>query len=331
MKTPRRYPLANLPTPIQRCRDLGRSYGVEIFIKRDDRTGLVTSGNKIRKLEFLIHEALAQGCDTLITWGAIQSNHARATAAVAAHLGLHCLILLRGEKTEVYQGNLLLDRLMGADVIFLTSEEYQQIDAVALHFAERLRRQGRKPYLIPEGGSNPLGSWGYIRMVKELVGQMKQENLTFDSLICAVGSGGTYGGLLLGKKLWGLKTRLYGINVCRDASYFTDKIGAILDQAIEIYRLPLKIRPEEIRIIDGYVGRGYALTQERELQTLIRIAQGEGIVLDPVYTNKAMHGLLDQLEKDPKRFGEKILFLHTGGLFGLFPVAEEISQAMKHP
>jgi D-cysteine desulfhydrase len=328
MRPPKRYLLANLPTRVHALESLGKKYGASLWMKRDDETGLVTSGNKIRKLEFLVQDATARGCNLLITWGAIQSNHARTTAAVAAQLGMDCLVLLRGEKTQNYQGNLLLDRLLGADVIFVDPEEYARIDAAAERFAERSGRQGKKAYLIPEGGSNALGSFGYVQMMRELAGQMKKNRLAFDSIICAVGSGGTYAGLLLGQKLFKLKSEIIGFNVCQDAAYFRKKIVAIIEQAIERYHLSVRVKPDEIKIVDGYVGRGYALSTPDELATLREVAQLEGIILDPVYTGKTMHGLLDQLRQDPKQFGRRILFIHTGGIFGLFPKAEELSEAV---
>jgi len=328
MKFPKRYPLANLPTRIHALERLSKKYGVSLSIKRDDETGLVSSGNKIRKLEFLAQDAIAKGCDLLITWGAIQSNHARTTAAVAAQLGMDCLVLLRGEKTQRYQGNLLLDRLLGADVIFVDPEEYARIDAAAERFAEKLGRQGKKAYLIPEGGSNALGSLGYVQMMAELAGQMKKNRLTIDSIVCAVGSGGTYAGLLLGKKLFKFKSEIIGFNVCQDASYFRKKIMAIIEQAVEKYHLPVQVDPDEIKIMDGYVGPGYALSSPEQLATLREVARLEGVVLDPVYTGKTMHGLLDQLRKDAKQWGRRILFIHTGGIFGLFPKAEELSEVV---
>jgi len=328
MRLPKRYPLANLPTRVHALERLGKKYGVSLWIKRDDETGLITSGNKIRKLEFLAQDAIAQERDLLITWGAIQSNHARTTAAVAAQIGMDCLVLLRGEKTQHYQGNLLLDRLLGADVIFVEPEEYARIDEAAERFAQKLTGQGRKAYLIPEGGSNALGSLGYVRMMQELAGQMKKHRLAFDSIICAVGSGGTYAGLLLGKKLFKLKTEIIGFNVCQDAAHFRKKIVGIVEQAIVRYHLPVRIEPNEIKIVDGYVGRGYALSSPDELATLREIAQLEGIILDPVYTGKTMHGLLDQIRQGTKQFGRRILFIHTGGVFGLFPKAEELSAAV---
>ncbi len=322
---PQRLPLARLPTPIQAMTRLGKEYGINLYLKRDDQTGTLTSGNKIRKLEFLVREALDQQCDILVTCGALQSNHARATAAVAARMGLKCLLVLRGNPQELFQGNILLDRLLGADIFYVTPEEYQQIDEVFASIDQRLRKSGRKPYLIPEGGSSALGAFGYVAAVEELYHQLKAQGLRVDSMVCAVGSGGTYAGLLLGKKLLGLPVEIYGINVGDTAEYFQNRILGIIEKAIQLYRLPVEVKKEEIQIIEGYVGLGYGQSQAQELELIRDVARKEGIILDPVYTGKAMYGLLDQLRKQPKRFGQNVLFLHTGGLFGLFGISKDLS------
>jgi D-cysteine desulfhydrase len=307
---------------------LSQEYGINLYLKRDDQTGMLTSGNKIRKLEFLVREAQDQRCDTLVTCGALQSNHARATAAVAAKMGLKCLLVLRGNPQEVFEGNILLDRFLGADIFYVTPEEYQKIDEVFTSIDQRLRKSGRKPYLIPEGGSNALGAFGYVAALEEIYHQLKAQDLRVNSVVCAVGSGGTYAGLLLGKKLLDLSAEIYGINVGDTAEYFQDRILGIVGKAIQRYHLPVQIKKEEIQIIDGYVGLGYGQSQTQELELIRDIARKEGIVLDPVYTGKAMHGLLDLLRKQPKRFGENVLFLHTGGIFGLFGISKELSRLL---
>jgi D-cysteine desulfhydrase len=307
---------------------LGQEYGINLYLKRDDLTGILTSGNKIRKLEFLVREALDRQCDTLVTCGALQSNHARATAAVAARVGLKCLLVLRGDPQEVFQGNILLDRLLGADIFYVTPEEYQQIDAVFASIDQRLRKSGRNPYLIPEGGSNALGAFGYVAAVEELYHQIKAQGLRVDSVVCAMGSGGTCAGLLLGKKLLGLPAEIYGINVGETAEYFQTRILEIIEKAIKLYRLPVEVKKEEIQIIDGYVGLGYGQSQIQELELIRDVARKEGIILDPVYTGKAMYGLLDQIRKQPKRFGQNVLFLHTGGIFSLFGISKEFSRIL---
>ena len=322
---PQRLPLARLPTPLQALDRLSQEYGIHLYLKRDDQTGMLTSGNKVRKLEFLVRDALDRGCDMLVTCGALQSNHARATAAVAARLGLKCLLVLRGNPQEAFTGNLLLDRLLGADIFYVSPEEYQKMDEVFASIEQKLRKNGRKPYLIPEGGSNALGAFGYVAAAEELYHQAKSQGLPIDSIVCAVGSGGTYAGLLLGKKLLNLSFEIYGINVGDTAEYFQNRIFGIVQDAIKLHRLPVEVKKEEVQIIDGYVGLGYGQSQTQELELIREVARKEGVALDPVYTGKAMYGLLDQLKKDPRRFGQHVLFLHTGGIFGLFGISKEIS------
>lgn len=334
MDYPKRYKLAHLPTPIQRLERLGRRWGVGLSVKRDDETGLLTTGNKIRKLEFLVADAMEKGCDTLLTCGGIQSNHARATAAVAARLGLKAALILRGEEPSLPEGNLLLDRLFGAEVTFVSDGEYKKIADVFDRKSRELQRKGRRPYIIPEGGSNGLGAFGYTLMMAELKNQMAEGGLSsalggsggFSSIVCAVGTGGTYAGLLIGSKVLKMPIRIYGINVCDSAGYFRTRIMGIINEARELYNLEIEVAEEEIQIIDGYVGEGYGRTPKEVWELLREVAREEGLLLDPVYTGKAMWGLRDQIARDKKRFGKEILFLHTGGLFGLFPHAAELSR-----
>lgn len=322
---PQRLPLARLPTPIQPLNRLSKEYGIDLYLKRDDQTGILTSGNKVRKLEFLVREALDRGCDTLVTCGALQSNHARATAAVAARLGLQCLLVLRGNPQEVFHANLLLDRLLGADIFYVTPEEYKKIDQVYASIDQKLRKGGRTPYFIPEGGSNALGAFGYVAAAEELYHQLKAQGIQIGSVVCAVGSGGTYAGLLMGAKLLGLSLQVYGINVGDTAEYFQERIWSIVQEAIRRYSLPITVEKKEVRMIEGYVGLGYGQSRVQELEFIRDVARKEGIVLDPVYTGKAMYGLLDQIKKDRKLFGGPVLFFHTGGVFSLFGLSKDLS------
>lgn len=318
MKVPPRIPLAMVPTPIEPLRRISAQYGVELSVKREDLTGLLTTGNKIRKLEYLLADARERACDTVVTCGGAQSNHARATAALAAQLGIQCVLLLRGAREAALEGNLLLDRLFGAEILPVTPDEYRRIDEAFARTANELMRRGRKPYVIPEGGSNHLGAWGYIQVVEEIMAQTPAGGPSFDSVVCAVGSGGTLAGLLLGAKLSQAPFRIWGINVSDTAAYFKQRVLGILREAIAIYDLPVEIRESEIEILDGYVGEGYGRPTPEQLRLITQVAQQEGIVLDPVYTAKAFCGLLDRLKKEPDRFGKRILFLHTGGVFSLF-------------
>lgn len=332
---PVRLDLARTPTPLEQLPRLSDKFGVDMHIKRDDLTGADLSGNKIRKLEFLLADALASGCDTVITCGAAQSNHARATAIAAVRLGLEVRLLLRTRdptNPPALEGNILLDRLVGAEIVWLTFEEYGRRTEILAAEAESLRSSGRTPYVIPEGGSNAMGAWGYVRAVEELAFDLaalpeKENHPT--TIIHATGSGGTTAGLILGVKLVRLNARVVGINVCNDRDYFLRVIEDICRSAMDTYRLDLPFSSErDIEIVDGYVGRGYGKAGSQELSFIREVARSEGIFLDPVYTGKAFYGMSQELERNPEVFGDRIVFVHTGGLFGLFPMAEQMSSLL---
>jgi D-cysteine desulfhydrase len=323
--------LAQLPTPVQPLRRLSEKYGVELYVKRDDLSGIALSGNKIRKLEFVLADALAQKADTVITCGGAQSNHCRATAIAAAMLGLNCRLLLRTpdpSNPPPLEGNILLDRMAGAEIVWITPDEYKQRDEFFVREAASLQASGRKAYTIPEGASNALGALGYIRATEELVNDITNTlggGNQRCTIINAAGSGGTSAGLILGAKIFDVNARIAGINVCNDRDYFVRAIGDICEQAIADYHLDVDFnRQRDVEIIDGYVGLGYALSQTEELDLICEVARTEGIFLDPVYTGKAFFGMIQELKRDPKCFGERIIFLHTGGIFGLFPKAAQI-------
>jgi D-cysteine desulfhydrase len=328
---PPRINLARLPTPIQPLRRCGAMLNVELFMKRDDLTGSVLSGNKIRKLEFVLADAVAQKADTLITCGGAQSNHCRATAIASAMLGMNCRLLLRTadpSNPPFPEGNILLDQMAGAEIVWITPAEYNNRDEIFEREATFLRKAGRKPYMIPEGASNALGAWGYIKCIEELIDDIA--NLPGGvhkdtTIVNAAGSGGTSAGLVLGTKIFDLKARVASVNVCDDHDYFMHVIGNICECAISDYNLDMDFyREDDIRIIDGYVGRGYALSLPEELSLICELARTEGLFLDPVYTGKAFLGMMQELKRNPKCFGERIIFIHTGGIFGLFPKAREI-------
>jgi D-cysteine desulfhydrase len=321
---PQRIELARTPTPVQELVTYSSELGVEILIKRDDLTGAALSGNKIRKLEYLFGEAHAQSADTVITCGGEQSNHCRATAVAAAQLGWKSTLLLRTDDPThppASEANILLDRLVGAEVRWVSRDEYKRRAELFVVVADELRAAGRTPYIIPEGGSNALGSWGYVRAVEELVDEIGADPAT---IVYAAGSGGTGAGLHLGVKLLELPWRVVGINVCDDRDYFVRVIGEICEAAIERYQLPITMPRHEIDIIDGYVGLGYAKSRREELESLRDMARREGVILDPVYTGKAFYGLTTEL-KQKRDLGRRIVFFHTGGIFGLFPKAAELA------
>ena len=335
----KKFNFANLPTRIEKLERLSKETGANIYIKRDDQTGSEFSGNKIRKLEFSVKEALENGCNFLITCGGIQSNHCRTTVAIATKLGLRSAVLLRISEQPPVKGNYFLDKLMGADVRFCTRDEYsnsrmQIMEEMAAGYAA----QGYKPYIIPEGASNEVGTMGYFTAMKEIALQEQELGIKFDTVVCATGSGGTYSGLYLGNELFCLGKRVLGFCVCDNNQYFTDIAKKLAPGAIRYFSdeekaLARKVfgnegpNPEHIEFCDGYVGIGYALSRPEELEFIKKIARLEGLVLDPVYTGKAMYGVYNELKEggilhDHVGTDKNILFIHTGGLYGLFPVSE---------
>lgn len=332
---PPRLDLGHSPTPLEPLRRLGKKLGVELYVKRDDLTGVGLTGNKVRKLEFVLADALVHGADTVLTCGGAQSNHARTTAIAAAKLGLRTRLLLRTPDPSCpppLEGNILLDRLVGAEIVWITPEEYQRRGEIFDRETSSLRKMGRTPYIVPEGASNALGAWGYVRAVEELahdLASLPGDNDRPTTLIHPAGSGGTSAGLILGVRLFRLNVRAVGVNVCDNRDYFVRVIGEICENAIDTYRLDIPFsRESDIEIIDGYVGRGYGLSRPEELELLRDVARTEGILLDPVYTTKAFFGMMQELDRNPRIFGERIVFVHTGGLFGLFLKTNELAHLL---
>jgi D-cysteine desulfhydrase len=327
---PPRLSLARTPTPLERPSRFVLPAGVQWWIKRDDLTGAELSGNKVRKLEYLFAEAQALRADHVITCGGVQSNHCRATALAAARLGLGCTLLLRVDEPTnppLPEGNHLLDRLAGAQIRWLSRADYVRRKELFSQVEAELRGQGLRPYSIPEGGSNATGAWGYVRAVEELSRQLPPGPTT---IVYAAGSGGTGAGLLVGIELLGLPWRAVGINVCDDRAYFVHAISTIIGELAERHRLHLSTKTDEpaaIDVRDGYVGLGYAKSRPEELRLLAELARAEGIVLDPVYSGKAFYGLHQELLREGHGLGERIVFLHTGGIFGtLVPSLADFSQ-----
>ena len=320
-KIPDRIKLANLPTKIEKLDRLSKLMGgPDIYIKRDDYTGMEISGNKIRKLEFSIKQALDMGCDYLITCGGIQSNHARATVAAAVKLGMKAGLVLRGKEDTAVDGNLFINKLLGADIRFITPEDYRNRRMEIMEECKKdMELKGFKPYIIPEGASNGIGCFGYFNAMEEIIAQEKEMGIHFDGIFIAVGSGGTHAGLLLGCKILGSEARIYGINVSDDEEHFKNAIHEILIESNQYLDINIQIDKSEINIIDGYVGRGYALSTPVELNFINEFAKLEGIILDPVYTGKGMYGLTQEIKKGRFHDFKNILFIHTGGLFGVFP------------
>jgi D-cysteine desulfhydrase len=313
-----RVELACTPTPLLRLERLSADLGVDLWVKRDDLTGLLETGNKIRKLEFLVGEALAQGADTLITCGTLQSNCCRCVAAVAARLGLKAILALKGAPPAEYDGNLLLDRLLGAEVRYCTDEEWQKIDQVLEALAGRARAAGRTPYVIPESGATVVGALGYMACGQELVQQIRHGAPDFDTVVITAFSGGSQAGLLMAKQLTGLRAEIVGVPIAWPADRVRAYVGDVITQARRRYGLAVE-PPAEVRLLDGYQGPGRAEVRGEDLDTLLRVARREGVLLDPVYTAKAFGGLLDHLRRAPGALGRRVCFIHTGGVFGVFP------------
>jgi len=316
--------LAHTPTPIRPLRRLSAQLGVELWVKRDDLTGAALSGNKVRKLEFLLAEARAQGATTVITCGGIQSNHCRATAVACRQVGLRPVLLLRGTAPSAagLDGNLLLDALVGAEVRWTDRAGYADRDEKMAAIAEALRAAGERPYIIPEGGSNAVGALGFVRAGQELARQLDAHALSIDTVVSAVGSGGTLAGLALS----GAPARMLGVAVCDDRAYFRDRVESIAREAQD--RFGLRLPADGWDVLEGAQGRGYALTTPEELQAQGLLAREEGILLDPVYTGKAWAGLLAALRADRSALGKRVLLWHTGGLFGVFGRGADYAQAL---
>ena len=335
--TMKRIRLANLPTKIYRLERLSQELDANIYIKRDDQTGSELTGNKVRKLEFEVADAIEKGCDMLITCGGIQSNHCRATVAAATQMCMKSAVLLRISEEPPVRGNYFLDRLLGADVKFCTKDEYRRYrQEIMEEMAEKYRKQGYKPYIIPEGASNGIGTLGYYNCMQEILEQEKKLGITFNTIVVATGSGGTIAGLHLANELGRLGKRCIGMAVCDDVRYFTDIADTISNDAKKLLKEYLDtedysnatLMREHIEINDKYVGIGYALSRPEELEFIRKVARLEGLILDPVYTGKAMYGLYNELKKDadPKtaiNHDDNVLYIHTGGLFGLFPISDD--------
>ena len=311
-----------LNTPIQYMPRLSKRYDVDFYMKRDDMTGAGLSGNKIRKLEYLFYDAEAQGADTVITCGGTQSNHARATAVLARIRGLHPILLLYGKQPQKpYDGNLLLDYLLDAELHWALPDDIWN-NAIMEEIAEKERANGKKPYIIPMGGSNTIGSLGYVNCALEIMKQQDELGLKFDYVFCSVGSGGTLAGLIIGKSVFGWNTKILGVNVSLDKDFFISHVSQILEETEKFnrkYGVDTKISSKDINIIDGFVGAGYAIPSEEEMELIKLAARAEGIFLDPVYTGKTFWALDTLLKNHKIERNAKILFIHTGGIYGLFP------------
>uniref|UniRef100_A0A7V4E3U4 Pyridoxal-phosphate dependent enzyme n=1 Tax=candidate division WOR-3 bacterium TaxID=2052148 RepID=A0A7V4E3U4_UNCW3 len=290
-------------TPIERY----KYKNFTIHIKRDDLNGLIDSGNKARKLEYLLADAQERKADIIITAGYWQSNHCRITAYFSAKLGFKVILILKSQKKKIEkEGNLLLDYLFGAKIHFLSDKEYKEKENYVEELIRKLKKRGFNPYYIPPGGSNEIGILGYRDCFFEVVGYLKENKI--DSIFCAVGSGGTYAGLLYGKILKDIKIPIYGILVDENIDYFKNKIKDIL------LKLNIKVSEKELNLIDGYLGKGYGIPYKEEI-IMVKEWAKRGIIFELTYTGKAFYGMLKELERNNIK---NPLFIHTGGIFSIF-------------
>jgi len=311
-----RTSIAHLPTPIEAMpRITAELGGPQLWVKRDDQTGLATGGNKTRKLEFLVADALAKEADTLITCGSAQSNHARQTAAAAAKFGLSCTLVLRGEEPEKTRGNLLLDRLLGADVVWAGDRPVME---QAEETAEMLRAKGKHPYVIPVGGSNQIGALGYVAALEELLTQCDESGLQFDHIVFSTSGGGTQAGMVVAAKARGYEGQILGISIDGPAETLQANLMDLSTATAEHLGLKLSFTPEDFVVEDSYIGEGYGVMGDLEREAIYTLARTEGILLDPVYTGPAFGGLMDLIRHGAYGTDERVLFWHTGGTAGLF-------------
>jgi D-cysteine desulfhydrase len=307
-----RIRFAHLPTPIETLPRLSKALGgPHLLVKRDDQTGLAFGGNKTRKLEFLVAEAQAAGADTLITAGALQSNHCRQTAAAAAKFGFDCILVLVGEPPDRVSANLLLDQLFGAKIIWAGKNHR---DALLTDTSEKVLAQGRKPYLVPYGGSNSTGALGYAFAMEEFV----EQGLKSDWIIFASSSGGTQAGLVLGSHLFNYPGRLLGISVDEPQSVLQKRVAALASETSRRLGPRVEFAADQVLVNADYATPGYGVLTDAERESIQLFARYEGLLLDPVYTGRAAAGLIDLIRKGFFKKEETVLFWHTGGQPALF-------------
>jgi len=321
-----RVKLVNLPTPLEEMPRLTKLLNSpRLWIKRDDCTGLAFGGNKERKTEFVMADALNKKADVVITTGGIQSNHVRATAAAARKLGLKPVLVLRGEEPKSYDGNLLLDYLLGAELRFV-SVDWHEIDPVLLDIAKELQKEGHVPYVIPSGASYSVGAVAYVNAMLELLTQARDANLKIDYIVHAAGSGGTQAGLILANKALKSRIRVLGICVEPEGDWLAKKTVEIANEDAKLLDFRVTVKPSDVALIEDYTGKYGVLTSEI-LEAIKLVAQTEGILLDPVYTGKAMAGLIDMIKKKRFKKDENVVFIHTGGSPVLFAYKKELRNA----
>ena len=342
-----RCSLAYLPTPFEPLKVLSERLGVNLWIKRDDQTGLALGGNKARKLEFVMADAIELGADSVITWAGLQSNWCRQLAAASCKLGLRPILFLfkRNWLPDGFDGNYLLDFIADAEIHVVDLHRDQdfmlleEVEDCIGEVVERERKAGRTPYVAPIGGSlvegsmsRPLGALGYVNAYVELLDQLDEQGVRMDSIIFATGSGSTQAGLLVGAQLFSLGTRVVGISVGDDAATMTRYVEDIAHQTMREFVFGRPIPASDIIVLDSYMGEGYGMLDRKSSEAIRLMASAEGIYLDPVYSGKAWAGLLELISLGYFRKGENIVFLHTGGSPAIYPYREDFRNHLRqHP
>ncbi|MDR7486703.1 MAG: D-cysteine desulfhydrase family protein [Armatimonadota bacterium] len=322
-----RLKLAALPTPLEEAPSLSAYLGgPRIMFKRDDITGLAFGGNEVRKIEYLMGEAVDRGCDVVLTVGAVQSNHARVTAAAARRLGLDAVVVLSGEDVPQRQGNLLLDAIFGADVRIVNTDDEFVLMGVVEDVARDLRRQGRHPYIIPRGGATALGAAGFVNAGLELLDQLNGRGIRADAVVHATSSGGTQAGLYTTMKVTQSGIQVLGVSAGPPRDVVTSRVRGLVDDLIRLLGLDWRVHPDDIVVTDEYIGERYGLPTPACLDAIRLVARTEGILLDPVYTGKAMAALIDMVRRGQFAPDQTVVFWHTGGQPALFAYAEWLAE-----
>lgn len=318
MIIPKKVQLANIPTPLQTIIFDKKRF----LIKRDDLTGIELTGNKVRKLEYLIHQAKREKADYIFTDGGDQSNHARATVIAASSAGIRSKLFLWGKDKQEADGNLFLDKFYGADISYLNRKEYSKVNDIMFDERAKYVKKGKNVYVIPEGGSTTLGIWGYISFMNELKEQIDLRKV--EGITIAAGSGGTAAGLLVGASLLKLKLKIYAVNVLYPKKEIEKKIFNLAEGCILDFKLPCRINRENLVLLDGYSTEGYKKITKEKLGLIKRFAASTGILLDPAYTGKAFTAYYEHFLL--KNRGMKNIFIHTGGIYGIFGRRKEYLQ-----
>ena len=339
-----RIDLIHLPTPFQKLENLSKELGgPEIFMKRDDLTGLAFGGNKSRKLEFIIPDVLEKKSDVIITWASLQSNWCLQTAAAARRFGISPVLVLfkRYDLPEEYDGNLLLDFILEADIRIMEAEKGKVVsEKYVKHIIDdivmEVKKEGHSPYVVPIGGSmvggsmdKPLGAISYVNALVEMLEQAEERGLDFDYIVHATGSGGTQAGLVVGAKSMMDNAKVLGISVSDEKDPFSEQVLTISEDTINALGIDLEINKEDVLVFDEYIKEGYGIVNQEVSDVVRLVAKREGIFLDPVYTGKAMLALIDLMGKGYFKKSDKIVFFHTGGTAALFPNKHKLSQFLR--